>query len=173
MTSTEAPGTRNCVSCGRSIGWDANVCPYCGHDYRMRMIPVSRPGTSRARAGGVLILIAGVLAVLMGIGGIALASMNPDSYGLVPPSGVTVEEIQEILAVLGIAAFILGFIGVIGGMFAIQKRRFGWAIVGGVTALLGIGFLIGAALAIIGLILIALSKDEFGGPSPPKVYPSR
>lgn len=23
-----------CVSCGRSIQWDANVCPYCGHDYR-------------------------------------------------------------------------------------------------------------------------------------------
>lgn len=26
--------SRYCVSCGRSIAWDANVCPYCGHDYR-------------------------------------------------------------------------------------------------------------------------------------------
>jgi len=26
---------RQCVSCGRSIPWTANVCPYCGHDYRV------------------------------------------------------------------------------------------------------------------------------------------
>ena len=24
---------RNCVKCGRSIPWDANLCPYCGHNY--------------------------------------------------------------------------------------------------------------------------------------------
>ncbi len=35
MTSTPgAAPTRNCVSCGRAISWDANVCPYCGHDFR-------------------------------------------------------------------------------------------------------------------------------------------
>ena len=32
-------GTRNCVGCGRAIAWDANVCPYCGHDYRIQMAP--------------------------------------------------------------------------------------------------------------------------------------
>jgi len=36
MESTGAAGMRNCVSCGRSIAWDANVCPYCGHDYRFQ-----------------------------------------------------------------------------------------------------------------------------------------
>ena len=25
-----------CVACGRSIPWDANVCPHCGHDYRFQ-----------------------------------------------------------------------------------------------------------------------------------------
>lgn len=35
MTSdTGGTQTRNCVSCGRAISWDANVCPYCGHDFR-------------------------------------------------------------------------------------------------------------------------------------------
>jgi hypothetical protein len=28
------PGVRMCVACGRTLPWDANVCPYCGHDYR-------------------------------------------------------------------------------------------------------------------------------------------
>jgi len=35
MVSTSQGGaTRQCVSCGRSIDWNYNVCPYCGHDYR-------------------------------------------------------------------------------------------------------------------------------------------
>ncbi len=32
-------GQRNCVGCGRAIAFDANVCPYCGHDYRVQMAP--------------------------------------------------------------------------------------------------------------------------------------
>ena len=27
-------GSRRCVACGRGLAWDANVCPYCGRDYR-------------------------------------------------------------------------------------------------------------------------------------------
>jgi Double zinc ribbon len=30
---------RNCVSCGRSLPWEANVCPYCGMDYRYQALP--------------------------------------------------------------------------------------------------------------------------------------
>ena len=32
--------TRSCVSCGRAIAWDVNVCPYCGHDFRVQTSPV-------------------------------------------------------------------------------------------------------------------------------------
>ena len=35
MESSGGAAQRNCVGCGRAIAWDANVCPYCGHDYRM------------------------------------------------------------------------------------------------------------------------------------------
>jgi len=37
--SETAYAVRHCVSCGRSIGDDANVCPYCGHDYRFKAGP--------------------------------------------------------------------------------------------------------------------------------------
>lgn len=30
-------GDRRCVACGRELAWDANVCPYCGRDYRIRL----------------------------------------------------------------------------------------------------------------------------------------
>lgn len=38
MTSAEQP-QRQCVSCGRPIGWDVAFCPHCGHDFR-----TARPG---------------------------------------------------------------------------------------------------------------------------------
>lgn len=27
---------RRCMGCGRPIPWNANVCQYCGHDFRVR-----------------------------------------------------------------------------------------------------------------------------------------
>ena len=66
---TSGSGTRQCVSCGRSIAFDANVCQYCGHDYR-----AGAPGTAPAKkktalpmVGGILIIIAGILELLTGV----------------------------------------------------------------------------------------------------------
>lgn len=33
---------RQCISCGRSIDWNANICQYCGHDYRSQ-VHVAQP----------------------------------------------------------------------------------------------------------------------------------
>ena len=48
MASDTACGTRYCVSCGRTIPFDANVCPYCGRDYRFPSGPLytQQPATS-------------------------------------------------------------------------------------------------------------------------------
>jgi hypothetical protein len=27
---------RFCTNCGREIPWDANICPYCGKDFRLK-----------------------------------------------------------------------------------------------------------------------------------------
>lgn len=37
MSQMSSGSSRNCVACGRPIAWDANVCPYCGHDFRVQM----------------------------------------------------------------------------------------------------------------------------------------
>jgi len=49
-------GTRGCVSCGRAISWDANVCPYCGHDYRLLMAG-QQQGGERKFHGSLLVLV--------------------------------------------------------------------------------------------------------------------
>ncbi len=37
--SYQDAGIRLCVECGRSIPNDANLCPYCGHDFRYAASP--------------------------------------------------------------------------------------------------------------------------------------
>lgn len=51
-------GTRNCVACGRAIAWDANVCPYCGHDYRVAMAgPGQMQSSERKFHGSWLVVV--------------------------------------------------------------------------------------------------------------------
>jgi predicted nucleic acid-binding Zn ribbon protein len=59
MTSEQtgqAPA-RNCVACGRSIAWDANVCPYCGHDFRAVMAGPQQVAGKKSFTGSLAILI--------------------------------------------------------------------------------------------------------------------
>jgi hypothetical protein len=49
---------------------------------------------------------------------------------------------------------VLGLIVLLGGIFAIQRKHFGFALVAGIMA-------IPSLLGIIGLILVIVSKDEF------------
>ena len=146
MASPGSSGmTRNCVSCGRSISWDANVCPYCGHDYRMQMMaqmPVKRQ-SAMPTIGGILILIGGLIEVA---GGAVL--LGGGSFFFSIGGGL--------FAVCGVVVLILGVIAIIGGIFALQRKHFGLAILGGILSLGG-WFIPG----LIGLILVAVSRDEF------------
>lgn len=146
MSSTPAQSTRNCVSCGRAISWDANVCPYCGHDFRMAGAAAPKKQSAMPTIGGILIIIAGLLEIVTGgiliTGGTALFDVTLGVSG--------------ILAVCGAIFVLLGLIALLGGIFALQRKHFGLAVLGGILGLGGY-FLLG----LIGLILIAVSRDEF------------
>lgn len=146
VQSQGVSGGRNCVSCGRPIAFDANVCPYCGHDYRVVM---AGPQTQRKQsgtpvAGGVLILVGAIIYFL--IGGLVAAG---STVALVPTMGEAVWGI-----VCGVIVIVLGFISFLGGVYAIGRKNFNFAIVGGI-------FVIPTIIGLIGLILVAVSKDEF------------
>lgn len=149
MTSTPgAAPTRNCVSCGRAISWDANVCPYCGHDYRVAMAGpgAQKKETAMPTIGGILIIIGAVLELVVGgalaAGGTALMGITLGASGFI--------------TVCGVILVIMAIIALLGGIFALQRKNFGFAVVGGIMALPG-WFI----PALIGLILVAVSKDEF------------
>ncbi len=149
MQASGSQNTRNCVACGKSIAWDANVCPYCGHDYRgqAQAAPPKKKGILPV-VGGVLVLIAGLVEI---ISGGFLISSGEFVGGLDLGTGL-----HNILTVCGAIWLILGLVAILGGIVAIQRKHFGLAILG---AILGLGgyFIFG----LIGIILIAVGKDDF------------
>ncbi len=144
MASAAAQSTRNCVSCGRSFSWDANVCPYCGHDYRVAMAPPRKEHGILAPLGGVFILLASlgyiVAGGLLAAGSTALLpfSMGTSAFGVL----------------CGGIILVVGVIALLGGINAIQRKSFAMAIIGGILTL-------PTVLGLIGLILVAVSRDDF------------
>jgi len=146
MQSSGGSGSRSCVSCGRPIAFDANVCPYCGHDYRVVMAgpQVQQKETAMPVAGGVLILIGSIIYFLFGgliaAGSttLAIASFNEAAWGIM----------------CGVILVVLGFISFLGGIYALGRKNFNFAVIGGI-------FVVPTIIGLIGLILVAVSKDEF------------
>jgi len=135
------------VSCGRSIAWDANVCPFCGYDYRGAMAGAPQKKESAMPViGGILIILASLIELAGGgiliAGGTAFFGLSLGSSGILVACGV-------VLAIVGIVALL-------GGIFSIQRKHFGLAILGGILSLGGF-FILG----LIGLILVAVARDEF------------
>ena len=154
--------TRSCVGCGRSIPWEANVCPYCGHDYRIPTGVVAPPRKSLAPvAAGILLVIAGIAAIAMGMFYFSLDAQDLETAGIVLPSDMEWEDIEGALDVCGALAIVFGLIAVLGGVMSARRKYLTLSILGGVFGILGMGFLIGALLAFIGLVLLIVSRKEF------------
>ncbi|UCE92345.1 MAG: zinc ribbon domain-containing protein [Methanobacteriota archaeon] len=148
MSEAQSQQPRNCVSCGRSISWDANVCPYCGHDFRAVM---AAPGQTQKKdsamplVGGILIIIASIMYFIGG--GLMVAGGALWSWADVGEGAAAV--------VCGAVVLVLGILALLGGIFATQKKNFVLALLAGILTIPSI-------LGLIGLILVAVSKDEFG-----------
>lgn len=134
------------MSCGRSIAFDANVCPFCGHDYRPQaMAPVMQKKDSALPVvGGIFLII--ISLIYLGLGGIIAA-------GSTVAMGVTLGGSGWGIA-CGALILVLGVLVLLGGIFAIQKKH--WAI-----ALIACIFTLPSVLGIVAIVLIAISRDSF------------
>ena len=162
-SSTGVPMSgRYCVQCGREIPWEANVCMYCGHDYRASTLEAQTPRrTSLPIFGGVAILIAGVLAIIMALAFMTMTVNDIQNYEGLNTRGWTAEEFVSFLHSCGIVDLVFGVLAVIGSIFALKRTHFGLAVVGGVFAFLGFGFVVGTLIGLIGLILVVVARREF------------
>jgi len=61
------------------------------------------------------------------------------------------------LAFMVMPAIIIGVLAIVGGVFALRRKKWGWALAGSIAAAL-----VPIPLGIVAIILLALSKNEFG-----------
>jgi len=139
------PQSRKCVSCGRDIAWDMNVCPYCGHDFRKPVVAAAaKKDSALPMVGGALIILGAIVyfywAYQMIVVGEAFA-------------GITL-GLSNVLTVCGAIIAVLGVIALVGGVFGLMKRHYMLAVLGGVMAILSL-------IGLVGLILVIVSKEAF------------
>ena len=110
---------------------------------------------------GILNIITGALSALTVIGIIiaffALSSMNIMRF--LPPAEAPfiAPLVNTILVVVLVLSIVRSVFTIIGGVFALQRRKWGWALAGSIIAILGNTFVLG----ILSTIFIGMSKDEF------------
>lgn len=101
-------------------------------------MPQQKKQSAMPVVGGVLILLVGI-GYLVG-GGVLVAGSSMFLFG----GGV----------LCGAVVLVLGIVAILGGIFAIERKNFAIALIGGI-------FTVPSILGLVGLILLAVSKDEF------------
>lgn len=153
-TRQPLPTTKRCPSCGSEMSIYDSTCSMCGgsdgmiQDYSDHIMRVST-NTSKPAVGGVLLIIGGVLALFNGIIIFALGSVTVSVGGS--------------LTCCGGLELLFGIGALVGGISALQRSGFTWALIGAVLCLISVGPLfISSLLGLVALILIATSQNEFG-----------
>ncbi len=132
---------RYCVGCGRAMPWDMEMCQHCGHDYR----------APRKDASGDHLVVGGVLTTMAGVFSLVFTTIILFSTGDLADEGIAMAAV----------IYACGFMGILGGMLALTRNLFPFAVLGAACSVMGPAFFIG----IPGLVLIAKSSARFkGGP---------
>jgi hypothetical protein len=156
-TSTGKP----CPYCGNSVSVFDYECPSCrktlpssvdydGDDSNMSYSRSS--GSGILTAAGILLIIAGVIAIGMGVL-LAMGSSVAASVGV---------DVSGTLCICSALELLFGLGAIAGGVFSLKGEKFTLCILGAVVGLFSLGpIFIGSILSLIALILIAVSRDEF------------
>jgi len=116
--------------------------------------------TWKPTTAGILNIITGAFNVLGAIGLVIaiIAIGNINIMRFLPPEDAPFMAplVSTILIVLLVLSIIEAVITIIGGVFALQRRKWGWALAGSIIAILGT-FVLGVAST----IFVAMAKDEF------------
>ncbi len=117
------------------------------------MNSVMRP-TAKPTLAGIFNIIFGAFCAL---GGIILAIV---ALFFIPFSSSFSSDVPFftgfILLIIAIPVLALGAISIVGGVYSLQRRKWGWALAGSITT-----FVISNPFGIASTILTAVSKDEF------------
>jgi DNA-directed RNA polymerase subunit RPC12/RpoP len=163
-------GKKFCRMCGKELGPAVTRCPYCGTSLGDIWSPISQPAefygedesydnsielrheSSVPIFAGVCLLLAGLAALGQGIIYMIANSIAQSVYGY---------DIGGSLCFCGGLDALFGLAAIFGAVMCFGRKSFVFALIGGILGMLGVGFLFGAVFGLVGLILVAVSKDEF------------
>jgi magnesium-transporting ATPase (P-type) len=117
--------------------------------------------TWKSTLAGVLSIVAGVLssigflAMIVAVAAVGSSEVVLDALRDAGFSG-GVSLLQTILIIVAIFSAITATLALIGGIFALQRKRWGWALAGSIAAIL-----CSWPLGIAATVFTAISKDEF------------
>ena len=125
---------------------DAAVLPWSVHEDES-------PKTPMSFAGGVLILLGGIISMLNGLLILNASSFVPQLYGL---------GAFSLTPICGTLMLMLGLGSVMGGMLGVFRKQWAFVLAASVLCVVSIGWsFMSMVLGFIGLLLVAISKDDF------------
>jgi hypothetical protein len=116
--------------------------------------------TWRPTTGGILLVLAGSWNLLLGLGALFGSTFFS---GLVPTFGGAATAASVFGIGFGAFFIVLGIISIIGGIMAINRSTWGWALAGSITALVPSPILFPFLMGILGLVFVSLGHLEFKG----------
>jgi len=120
------------------------------------------PKTWKATTAGILNIISGGLNGLIAIGLIiaifAVGNLSLMIMDFLPPEDAPfiMPLIIPILVFVLVMSIVTAVFPIIGGVYALQRRRWGWALAGSIIAIFRT-----SVLGILSTIFVAMAKDEF------------
>lgn len=146
--------SRNCAWCGAVVGSTDRVCGRCGKDpsgFESKGLEPP-PMTSKPAIAGIMLVGSGLMDI---ISGVMLFAAN----GNLPEVPV---DLTGMLRTCGTIAILFGALALLGSWLSFTRQKFTLALLAAALGMIGVGpFYLGAVLGLIGLILLALSIDEF------------
>jgi len=114
--------------------------------------------TWKSTVAGILDIVAGALSlvglILVIVG--TLTFMATGGTDLLPPMPFPMPMGMTLIFVIAVPVLILAVLAIIGGVYALKRKKWGWALTGSIVT-----FFITWPLGIAAIVLTIMSKNEF------------
>jgi hypothetical protein len=146
-------GTSFCPECGTPTTPLTEICTKCG----VPLTKTTKGKTWKTRTVGILAIVAGIVCAIEWI---AVAVLEIRALGWLPIGGHLGGIIAAVFAVVIGSAIV----AIVGGVFALRRKRWRLALAGSVCAIFSVIFvpvLVNVPLAIAAIVLVVLGRGEF------------
>jgi hypothetical protein len=146
-------GTSFCPGCGAPTTPLTEVCANCG----VRLAKAIEVKTWKTIAAGILAIVAGAVCASQWV---IIAVLEVRALGWFPVTG----HLGGIVAAAFAIAMTTAIVAIVGGIFALKRKRWRLVLAGSICAIFSIIFvplLLNVPLAIAAIVLVTLGRDEF------------